>query len=100
MALIIISNILKSKKSNNLKEPSISQPILNTVKYNNIVNNNELSWQQKYQRYLDESAKPVPRANNKGHYTFIKTPAETPDPVIEEKTSGIGKTGYGTGALR
>ena len=91
MALIIISNILKSKKSNNLKEPSISQPILNTVKYNNIVNNNELSWQQKYQRYLDESAKPVPRANNKGHYTFIKTPAETPDPVIEEKRQELEK---------
>lgn len=91
LALIIISNILKSKKSNNLKEPSISQPILNTVKYNNIVNNNELSWQQKYQRYLDESAKPVPRANNKGHYTFIKTPAETPDPVIEEKRQELEK---------
>lgn len=45
-------------------------------KYNNITDNDELSWQEKYQRYLDASAKPVPRANNKGTYTFIKTPAE------------------------
>lgn len=91
LALIIISNILKSKKSNNLREPAISRPILNTIKYNNIVNNNELSWQEKYRRYLDESAKPVPRANNKGHYTFIKTPAETPDTVIEEKRQELEK---------
>ena len=62
----------------------------NTVKYNNIVNNSELSWQEKYQRYLDESAKPVPRANNKGHYTFIKTPAEpAQNDIIEQKRKAL-----------
>ncbi len=65
---------------------------MNTIKYNNIVNNSELSWQQKYQRYLDESAKPVARANNKGHYTFIKTPAEEiQNTVIEEKRHELEK---------
>lgn len=47
-----------------------------TFKYNNITDDDELSWQEKYKRYLDASAKPVPRAGNKGNYTFIKTPAE------------------------
>ena len=44
--------------------------------YYDIINNEEYSWQEKYKRYLDASAKPVPRAGNKGNYTFIKTPAE------------------------
>lgn len=47
-----------------------------SFKYNNITDDDELSWQEKYKRYLDASAKPVPRAGNKGNYTFIKTPAE------------------------
>lgn len=47
----------------------------NSLKYKNITDDEELSWQEKYKRYLDSSAKPVPRANNKGNYTFIKTPA-------------------------
>ena len=79
----IISNILKvfALERKKLKDAFIDHlaktpPVINTVKYNNIVNNNELSWQQKYQSYLSESAKPVSRGANKGHYTFIKTPAE------------------------
>ena len=47
-----------------------------SFKYNDITDDDELSWQEKYKRYLDASAKPVPRAGNKGNYTFIKTPAE------------------------
>lgn len=47
-----------------------------SFKYSNITDDDELSWQEKYKRYLDASAKPVPRAGNKGNYTFIKTPAE------------------------
>lgn len=47
-----------------------------SFKYNDITDDAELSWQEKYKRYLDASAKPVPRAGNKGNYTFIKTPAE------------------------
>lgn len=92
LALIIIFNILKPKRTNTNKESTVRQPIMNTIKYNNIVNNSELSWQQKYQRYLDESAKPVARANNKGHYTFIKTPAEEiQNTVIEEKRHELEK---------
>ena len=47
-----------------------------SFKYNDITDDDKLSWQEKYKRYLDASAKPVPRAGNKGNYTFIKTPAE------------------------
>ncbi len=102
LALIFISKFIKTsiRKSKELRESFIDNlskrpPILNTVKYNNIVNNDELSWQQKYQRYLDASAKPVPRADNKGHYTFIKTPAEEPlqqpDVNIEAKRQELEK---------
>ena len=38
------------------------------------MNNNALSWKEKYQLYLDKSAKPVQRAEGKGKYSFIKTP--------------------------
>lgn len=40
----------------------------------NIVNDNTLSWKEKYQMYLDKSAEPVSRGGNKGNYLFIKTP--------------------------
>lgn len=43
---------------------------------NSLADEEGISWQERYQRYLDKSAKPVPRANKKGNYTFIKTPAE------------------------
>lgn len=43
---------------------------------NSLANEEGISWQERYQRYLDKSAKPVPRANKKGNYAFIKTPAE------------------------
>lgn len=97
LGLIIISNILKAifrnTKSNekSYNGVSIGMPIANSVKYNNIVNDDELSWQEKYQRYLDASAKPVPRANNKGTYTFIKTPAEPASNQIEEKRKALEK---------
>ncbi len=97
LGFIFILNLIKASlvKSKELKESFIEHlskrsPIINTVKYNNIVNNSELSWQEKYQRYLDESAKPVPRANNKGHYTFIKTPAEpAQNDIIEQKRKAL-----------
>lgn len=97
LGFIFMLNLIKASlvKSKELKESFIDHlakrpPILNTVKYNNIVNNSELSWQEKYQRYLDESAKPVPRANNKGHYTFIKTPAEpVQNDVIDQKRKAL-----------
>ena len=98
LGLIIISNILRAifgsvksgKKS--FSEGFINRPpVVNSVKYNNIVNNDELSWQEKYQRYLDASAKPVPRANNKGTYTFIKTPAEPVSNPVEDKRRELEK---------
>lgn len=58
--------------------------------YNNLADNEDLSWQERYQRYLDASAKPVPRANNKGNYTFIKTPAE-PVKKMNKKRSDLEK---------
>ncbi len=97
LGLIIISNILKaiSKNSKSNGESfngvSAGMPIANSVKYSNIVNNDELSWQEKYQRYLDASAKPVKRANNKGTYTFIKTPAEPVSNPIENKRKELEK---------
>ena len=61
-----------------------------SFKYNNITDDDELSWQEKYKRYLDASAKPVPRAGNKGNYTFIKTPAE-PVRKINRKRNDLEK---------
>ena len=58
--------------------------------YSSITDDSELSWQEKYQRYLDSSAKPVPRANNKGNYTFIKTPAE-PVRKLNQKRNDLEK---------
>lgn len=79
-AALVNSKILKESFLNHLAERPTS---LNTLKYNNIVNNKDLNWQQKYQRYLDASAKPVSRGTNKGNYTFIKQPA--PEEIIEQK---------------
>lgn len=42
---------------------------------NNIIDNSELSWRDKYKMYLDKSAVPVSRGENKGNYMFIKTPS-------------------------
>lgn len=52
---------------------SVSEPEVDKV--SEIVENDELSWKEKYQMYLDKSAVPVSRGENKGNYTFIKTPA-------------------------
>lgn len=89
--LITLSNIIKAltQKSKEIKEAYINHlantpPVVNTVKYNNIVNNKELSWQEKYQSYLSETAKPVSRGENKGTYTFIKKPAE-PDEITKKR---------------
>ena len=95
LGLIIISNILRaifgSSKSNgqSFSRLSTDAPISNTLKYNNITNNSELSWQEKYQRYLDESAKPVSRGKNKGNYTFIKKPAEPVSNPIDKKRKDL-----------
>lgn len=65
----------------------VSEPsVLKTSEYNNIVNNSELTWQEKYRLYLDKSAKPVARSNNKGNYLFIKNRVDdTEQKRIEQK---------------
>lgn len=80
-ASLIKSNVLKESFINNLAEKPVK---LDTLKYNNIVNNEELTWQQKYQKYLDATAQPVSRGDKKGNYTFIKQPAP-----IEEKRQSL-----------
>ena len=67
-----LETIQESGKSfiNNLEEVSASIP----QNYDNIANNNNLSWKEKYKLYLDKSAKPVQRSEGKGKYSFIKTP--------------------------
>ncbi len=50
-----------------------------------IVNNSELSWKEKYQMYLDKSAVPVSRGENKGNYVFIKTPYVEKKNIEKEK---------------
>lgn len=78
---LIKSNVLKESFINNLEEKPV---MLNSLKYNNIVNDEELTWQQKYQKYLDATAQPVSRGEKKGNYTFIKQPAP-----IEEKRESL-----------
>ena len=56
--------------------------------YDNITNNRALSWREKYKLYLDKSATPVPRANNKGKYTFIKKPSVS---AINKKRAELEK---------
>lgn len=73
-----------------LPQSDISADDYSQNQYDNITNNKELSWQQKYQMYLDKSAVPVARANNKGNYTFIKTPA-IQNEEIEQKRVELEK---------
>lgn len=53
-----------------------------------IANDNNLSWKEKYQLYIDKSAAPVARANNKGNYSFIKRPSKK---SIEAKRQELEK---------
>ncbi len=83
MLLKTLSSAAKNKNAGQMSDMPVnyrpSPTNTDTYKYNNITNNKELSWQEKYQRYLDASAKPVSRGKNKGNYTFIKTPSEPPE---------------------
>ena len=81
--LIFISRLIraiaattKEVKASFVEQLAQNHSSSESFKYNDITDDDELSWQEKYKRYLDASAKPVPRAGNKGNYTFIKTPAE------------------------
>lgn len=81
IGVLLALKILKSALSKAVRKPFIDelsehQPVLNTVKHNNIVNDENLNWQEKYKTYLDKTAKPVERADKKGNYILIKQPAE------------------------
>lgn len=71
-----IATTTKEVKASFVEQLAQNHSNSESFKYNDITDDDELSWQEKYKRYLDASAKPVPRAGNKGNYTFIKTPAE------------------------
>lgn len=81
LGLFVLSKILK--RSANSYSPqtqaygaNLAQADTNIDydRVNNIIDNSELSWRDKYKMYLDKSAIPVSRGENKGNYTFIKTP--------------------------
>lgn len=63
----------------------------NTEEVESGTDENGLSWQDKYKLYIDESAVPVARANNKGTYAFIKNiaPAYTAD--VDAKRAELEK---------
>ncbi len=91
LGVIMLMKILGMlfKNSNNQRtnyaESNVPANGSSNNKYSNIVNNKSLSWQEKYQMYLDESAKPVSRGKNKGSYTFIKKPAAV-DELNQKRT--------------
>lgn len=93
LGLILLVKTARNNRNENLAEGQkiiIDDISSDNSKYENITGNNELSWQEKYKLYLDKSAVPVPRANNKGTYTFIKNIAVEAD-NIEAKRSELEK---------
>lgn len=78
IALSIFKNIIKAINSKEDYSTAISQnneDILLETSTEDIEDNT--SWEERYNQYIDKSAQPVQRAENKGEYTFIKTPAKT-----------------------
>lgn len=82
-AVVSVQNI-ENSYSENIPDNSET----NLESYENIVNNDELSWKEKYQLYLDKSASPVSRGENKGNYSFIKVPSSK---AIEAKRQELEK---------
>ena len=83
LGLIILSKLFRGAKNTvqAVRSSYVDQLAQNysepdNANANSLADEEGISWQERYQRYLDKSAKPVPRANKKGNYTFIKTPAE------------------------
>ena len=90
LVLLVIAGLKKIAKKPNV-EPLNTQDIDDIIQtssnqYSNITDNSDLSWKEKYQLYLDKTAKPVSRAG-KGNYTFIKSPAKPT--VIEQKREDL-----------
>lgn len=83
LGLIILSKLFRGAKNTvqAVRSSYVDQLAQNysepdNANTNSLADEEGISWQERYQRYLDKSAKPVPRANKKGNYAFIKTPAE------------------------
>ena len=83
LGLIILSKLFRGAKNTvqAVQSSYVDQLAQNysepdSANANSLADEEGISWQERYQRYLDKSAKPVPRANKKGNYAFIKTPAE------------------------
>ena len=54
--------------------------------YDNLAENKELSWREKYKLYAEKSATPVKRPNKKGNYAFITSPVKQ---SIDEKRESL-----------
>lgn len=65
-ASVIKSNILKKSFADNLSKKPIETP-----SYDNIINNESLSWQEKYQQYRDESGENKKAKPKETKYNFI-----------------------------
>lgn len=81
LSLFIVSKLLKSAQRTVAPafiDQLVQEPSVPDIK-NDIADNSELSWQEKYRLYLDKSATPVKRANNKGSYVFIKNRVDNVD---------------------
>jgi len=87
-AITLISKRSKKEILNNNYDLQTQDKTDNTTITENIINDNELSWKEKYQLYIDKSAAPVARANNKGNYSFIKRPSKQ---AIEAKREELEK---------
>lgn len=94
LAILAVGMISKLGKKNpinavNSSIDDLPQPDLNiSENYDKIAQDSGLSWKEKYNLYLDESATPVERANNKGKYTFIKQPSVS---AINKKRAELEK---------
>lgn len=95
VTLLLMMLLSLFKKKNNVektidKSQFMEQLVNDTVDrvdetYSNIINNSDLSWREKYELYMDKSAKPVARANNKGNYLFIKKPVGYSDEIEQKR---------------
>ncbi len=91
LVLLVIAGLKNIAKKSNARPVNTQQDIDDIIQtssnqYSNITDNSDLSWKEKYQLYLDKTAKPVSRAG-KGNYTFIKSPAKPT--VIEQKREDL-----------
>lgn len=96
LGLSILMRLMKgAAKNNNAPQATFIENVMPSSpeidRVSNIVENSELSWKEKYQMYLDKSAVPVSRGENKGNYMFIKTPNIPKQPEKLEKLQRLEK---------